>query len=251
MALRFENKVAIVTGASSGLGATLAERLVAEGASVVGVGRNSERLHALCDTLASTGDNITAVLADLADPGQCASAVAAAIDHYGKLDILINAAGAHILRHSTEVTPEQWQRDIATNLNGPFFMSRYALPHLLASAGNIVNIGSLASQQGQAYSAAYCAAKHGIVGITRAMALEYTSQAIRINAVCPGGMLTPQVENFSAPADADFDLVMRSAAPRGMMTTDQVADTVLFVASDQASSLHGAVIMADNGKTAG
>ncbi|MFT4518143.1 MAG: meso-butanediol dehydrogenase/(S,S)-butanediol dehydrogenase/diacetyl reductase [Halioglobus sp.] len=248
---RFQNKVAIVTGASSGLGAAVARQLVAEGATVLGIARNLERLE---EVAASTADHVGEMhcfVADQSDPAQCEGAIEQAVQQFSQLDILINNAGAHVLRHTTDVSPQQWQEDLGTNLSGPFYFCRYALPYLLKAAGNIVNVSSLAGQQGQPYSAGYCAAKHGVIGLTRALALEYTHEDIRINAVCPGGMMTPQIENFSAPDGVDFDLVLRSAAPRGMMEAEQVAETIAYVASAQASALHGAIIMADNGKTVG
>lgn len=251
MTKRFNGKVALVTGASSGLGKSVALLLASEGASVIGTGRNEERLQAVAEEAKANGGEMSVFIADQSEPQQCEAAIEAAVSRYGKLDVLINNAGVHDMHHTLELTVEQWQADIANNLSGPFYLSRYALPHLLESNGNIVNVGSLASQQGQPYSAGYCSAKHGLIGLTRAMAIEYTQQSIRVNAVCPGGMMTAQIERFSPPEGADFDLILRSSAPRGMMEADQVAQTIAFVASDQASAIHGAVIMADNGKTVG
>jgi len=101
------------------------------------------------------------------------------------------------------------------------------------------------------YSAGYCAAKHGIVGLTRALAVEYTRERLRVNVVCPGGMRTPQVTEFAAPENADFALIMRIAAPRGLMEADEVASVIAFLASDDAAAVHGAVYAIDNGKLAG
>ena len=141
--------------------------------------------------------------------------------------------------------------DLAVNLNGPFYLCRAALPHLLDRGGNIVNVASIAGVEGQAYSAGYCAAKHGLIGLTRALAVEYTADRLRVNAVCPGGMMTPQIEKFSAPDDANFDLIMRTASPRGMMAPLDVANVIAFLASDAAAAVHGAVYRVDNGKGAG
>lgn len=109
------------------------------------------------------------------------------------------------------MTDEDWEHDLAVNLNGPFFLCRAALPQLLKRGGNIVNVSSIAGVEGQAYSAGYCAAKHGLIGLTRALAVEYTADRLRVNAVCPGGMLTPQIERFSAPDDPNYDLILRTA----------------------------------------
>jgi NAD(P)-dependent dehydrogenase (short-subunit alcohol dehydrogenase family) len=155
------------------------------------------------------------------------------------------------MRHTTSVVDADWDYDLAVNLNGPFYLCRAALPHLLEAGGNIVNVTSIAGVEGEVYSAGYCAAKHGLVGLTRALAIEFTKERLRVNAVCPGGMLTPQVTDFVAPQDADFNLIMRIAAPRGMMAPADVAKVIAFLASDDAAAIHGAVYNVDNGKTAG
>ena len=247
----FAGKVALVTGASSGLGASIARRLAAFGATVVGVARNQERLEAVAASVAEAGGIMTTAICDVRSPTECAAAVERVVAEYGRLDVLVNAAGNHTPRHTTEMTAEHWADDLALNLSGPFYLCAAGIPHLLESAGNIVNISSLAGHEGQPYSAGYCSAKHGIVGLTKALAIEYTATALRVNAVCPGGMMTPQIENFAIPDGADFDLIMRAAAPRGMMQPGDVAEVVAFVASDRARSLHGAVINADIGKSAG
>ncbi len=149
------------------------------------------------------------------------------------------------------MTDSEWAQDLAINLNGPFFLCRAALPHLLARGGAIVNVASIAGVEGQAYSAGYCAAKHGLIGLTRALAVEYTRDRLRVNVVCPGGMHTPQITNFSAPENADYDLILRSASPRGIMEPLDVAHVIAFLASDSAAAIHGAVYRVDNGKGAG
>ena len=143
-------------------------------------------------------------------------------------------------------------------LRGTFGM--VASTHWLASAagmavlergGNVGNVSSIAGVEGQAYSAGYCAAKHGLIGLTRALAVEYTADRLRVNAICPGGMLTPQIEQFSAPDNPNYDLIMRAASPRGMMQPLDVANVIAFLASDAAAAIHGAVYRVDNGKGAG
>ena len=104
--------------------------------------------------------------------------------------MLANVAGFHQMRHTTTMTDEEWDRDLAVNLNGPFYLCRAALPHLLETGGNIVNVASIAGVEGEVYSAGYCAAKHGLIGLTRALAVEYTKEKLRVNAICPGGMPT-------------------------------------------------------------
>ncbi|AHH18806.1 oxidoreductase, SDR family [Nocardia nova SH22a] len=240
-------KVALVTGASSGLGAQVARLLAERGASVLGVARDEQRL------AATFADSPTGryVVADLSTADACRSVVAQCVEIFGRLDTLINVAGFHRMRHTTEMTDAEWDHDLAVNLHGPFHLCRAALPHLLDVGGNIVNVASIAGVEGQAYSAGYCAAKHGLVGLTRALAVEFTADRLRVNAVCPGGMLTPQITGFTLPDGADPNLVMRTASPRGISDPADVAKVVTFLASDDAVAVHGAVYAADNGKTAG
>lgn len=242
-----DGKVALVTGASSGLGAAVAQLFAARGASVFGVARDAERMATVFEDV--PGGAYASV--DISSSDACRDAVAQCVDKFGRLDALINVAGFHQMRHTASVTDEDWDKDLAVNLNGPFFLCRAALPHLLEAGGNIVNVASIAGIEGEVYSAGYCAAKHGLVGLTRALAIEFTSERLRVNAVCPGGMLTPQTTEFAAPENADWNLIMRIAAPRGMMDVADVAKTIAFLASDDAAAVHGAVYIVDAGKTAG
>ncbi|MDH6194927.1 meso-butanediol dehydrogenase/(S,S)-butanediol dehydrogenase/diacetyl reductase [Mycobacterium frederiksbergense] len=242
-----EGKVALVTGASSGLGAAVAQLFAARGASVFGIARDAERMAEVFDDV--PGGKYASV--DISSSEACRDAVAQCVAEFGRLDALINVAGFHQMRHTVSVTDEDWDKDLAVNLNGPFFLCRAALPHLLEAGGSIVNVASIAGIEGEVYSAGYCAAKHGLVGLTRALAIEFTSERLRVNAVCPGGMLTAQTTEFAAPENADWNLIMRIAAPRGMMDVADVAKTIAFLASDDAAAVHGAVYIVDAGKTAG
>ncbi|OBB02987.1 oxidoreductase [Mycolicibacterium fortuitum] len=242
-----DGKVALVTGASSGLGAAVAQLFAARGAKVFGVARDADRMATVFEDV--PGGAYASV--DISSSQACRDAVARCVEKFGRLDALINVAGFHQMRHTVSMTDEDWDKDLAVNLNGPFFLCRAALPHLLESGGNIVNVASIAGIEGEVYSAGYCAAKHGLVGLTRALAIEFTSERLRVNAVCPGGMLTPQTTEFAAPENADWNLIMRIAAPRGMMDVADVAKTIAFLASDDAAAVHGAVYIVDAGKTAG
>ena len=187
---------------------------------------------------------------DISDPAACAQAVADCVAEFGRLDILANIAGFHQMRHTPTMTDDEWNKDLAVNLNGPFYLCRSALPHLLAAGGNIVNVASIAGVEGEVYSAGYCAAKHGLIGLTRALAIEFTKENLRVNAVCPGGMPTAQSTEFTPPEDADWNLILRIASPRGFMDTIDVAKAIAFLASDDAAAIHGAVYRVDNGKGA-
>ena len=240
----------MVTGASTGLGATTVKLFAERGASVFGIARDTEKMSEVFAEAYGdrTGGSFSSV--DITTPTACRQAVADCVEKFGRLDVLVNVAGFHQMRRTTTMTDEEWDLDLAVNLNGPFYLSRAALPHLLESAGNIVNVSSIAGVEGEVYSAGYCAAKHGLVGLTKALAIEFTKEKLRVNAVCPGGMLTAQVTEFSAPDDADWDLIMRIAAPRGFMDTADVAKVIAFLASDDAAAIHGSVYRVDNGKGA-
>ncbi len=242
-----QDKVALVTGASSGLGAETAKLFSREGATVFGIGRDAGRLS---DVFAGVERGGFASV-DIGSVRACQDAVEQCVRDFGGLDILVNVAGRHQMRRTESMTDDDWEQDLAVNLNGPFYLCRAALPQLLDRGGNIVNVSSIAGVEGQAYSAGYCAAKHGLIGLTRALAVEYTADRLRVNAVCPGGMLTPQIEQFSAPDDPNYDLIMRTASPRGMMQPLDVANVIAFLASDAAAAIHGAVYRVDNGKGAG
>jgi len=243
---QLNDKVALVTGASAGLGAATAKLFAERGASVFGIARDADRM---AEVFAEVpGGKYSSV--DISDPAACAQAVADCVAEFGRLDILANIAGFHQMRHTPTMTDDEWNKDLAVNLNGPFYLCRGALPHLLAAGGNIVNVASIAGVEGEVYSAGYCAAKHGLIGLTRALAIEFTKEKLRVNAVCPGGMPTTQATEFTPPEGADWNLIMRIASPRGFMETVDVAKAIAFLASDDAAAIHGAVYRVDNGKGA-
>lgn len=248
---RFEGRTILVTGASSGLGAAAVRRFAAEGGSVYAAARNAERLAEVAAECADLPGAVRFGPLDLASPDSCRGAVADAVATFGRLDVLVNNAGRHDFRITTEVTDEEWIRDVAVNLNGAFFLSQAAIPHLLTASGNIVNVASVAGLIGEAYSAAYSASKHGIVVLTKALAVEYLRTPLRVNCVCPGGMDTPQVHTIDVPDGVDWELIMRVTADRGFMSADSVAAVIAFLASDDASAVHGCIQSIDQGHLAG
>ena len=250
---QFAGRSILVTGASSGLGAAAVRRFAAGSGLVYAASRDQEKLAQVAASCADLPGEVRFGPLDVAVPGDCKAVVAAAVAAFGRLDVLVNNAGRHDFRITTDVTEEEWAYDIALNLSGAFFTAQAAIPHLLAAGGhgNIVNVASVAGLMGESYSAAYSASKHGIVGMTKALAIEYLNAPLRVNCICPGGMNTPQVTTIDVPDGADWDLIMRVSAKRGLMEADTVASVITFLASDDAASVHGSILPVDQGHLAG
>lgn len=246
-----EGKTALVTGAASGLGRMTAMRLAKAGASVFLVDVNEAALSETVSLLGIGTDKVAMQVADLSEPTACHSVVSAAVEKFGRLDALCNVAGLIYLANTPDMPLAQLQRTIDVNLMAPFVLSQAAIPHLLETNGAIVNVASSASYIGEAYAAAYCASKWGIVGMTKAMAMEFQKKPIRINAVAPGGMITNIAANFIPPENCDFELLKRFSGMRGTVETEDVADMIVLLASDAGRGFHGACVSIDAGITAG
>jgi len=247
--LNLAGKVALVTGAASGLGRATALKLAAEGARLWLVDLDAAGLAETVGLLGSA--EVRSEAADLSDPAACQAAVAGAVEAFGRLDALCNVAGLIYLANTPEMPRERYERTIDVNLNAPFFLSQAAIPHLLETHGAIVNVASCASYIGEAYAAAYCASKWGLVGMTKAMAMEFQKKPIRINAVAPGGMMTNIAANYVPPEGCDIDLLKRFSGMRGLVEVQDVADMIVLLASDAGRSFHGACLSIDAGITAG
>ncbi|GGC00935.1 oxidoreductase [Novosphingobium endophyticum] len=246
-----EGKTAVVTGAASGLGRETALKLASVGANLWLVDVNAEALAETVELLAPSGREVGSETADLASPAACHAVIAHVVERFGRLDALCNIAGLIYLANTPQMPLEQYQRTIDVNLNAPFLLSQAAIPHLLETSGAIVNVASSASYIGEAYAAAYCASKWGIVGMTKALAMEFQKKPIRINAVAPGGMVTNIAANFIPPEDCDFELLKRFSGMRGTVEIEDVADMIVLLASDAGRGFHGACLSIDAGITAG
>ena len=244
-------KAALVTGAASGLGRAAAIKLAEAGAHLCLVDRNAAGLEETAALISHTPGEVLVHQADLADPEACTQAVVAAVARFGRLDALCNIAGIIRMAHSHEMPRAHFEQTIAINLSAPWFLSQAAIPHLLETNGAIVNCASSAAFIGEAYAAAYCASKAGLVNMTKAMAMEYSRKTIRINAVAPGGMITNISDGMTFPAEAEMDLVARYSGLRGQVEVGDVADLITMLASPAGRSYHGACISIDAGITAG
>jgi meso-butanediol dehydrogenase/(S,S)-butanediol dehydrogenase/diacetyl reductase len=248
---RFEDRVALITGAASGIGRAVAIRLAAEGARVFGHDVNADGLAETARLVASAGGAMASRTGDLSQVAECRATVAACVDTFGRLDVLGNNAGIARADHVADVTEEQYRRMMGVNVDGYFFMAQAAIPHLLETDGNIVNVASNAGLMGQAYTVVYCMTKGAVVQLTRALAMEFVKTKLRVNAIAPSGIQTTLSDNFHIPSDVDGSLMRPYMGFRPMGTADDIAAMFAFVASDEARSVHGAILAVDRGVTAG
>jgi NAD(P)-dependent dehydrogenase (short-subunit alcohol dehydrogenase family) len=244
--MRFDGRVVIVTGSASGIGQATAQRFASEGATVVCADINEAGAKATATDCGGTGIGL-----DVSDPVATADAVNAVAREHGHLDVLANVAGILQFGHATDLGFDEWSRVIGVNLTGVFNMIRPALPHLIESKGNIVNVASTAGITGQPYGAAYSASKGGVVLLTRSLAVEFAKKGVRVNAVCPGGVDTPLVANMTMPDDVSGFLVARMELVRGHFAPpSDIASVLCFLASDDARNMTGAAVPVDYGMTA-
>ena len=248
---RFDSKVALVTGAASGIGRATALLLAQRGASVVGFDIDASALADAVGEVQADGGTMTAVVGDVSSRVDCHTAVAETVDGYGRLDLLANIAGIASSQHLTDLGQDDWDHLVGVNLSGVVWCAQAAIPHLLETSGSMVNVASSAAMIGQAYTVAYSATKGGVTALTRSLAMEYARTGIRINAISPGAVDTSLTRDYQIPDEADMKLVQRYIGFRGMAGPSEIAEVIAFLASDDARRIHGAVIPVDGGLTTG
>lgn len=242
--------VALVTGASSGIGAAVAIAFAESGWEVMAAGRDDSRLAEVADV----ADSIATWAGELAEAGDCDELVADTIDEFGGIDCLVNSAGILLRGDATETSDDDWRDTITINLDVPFYLSRAAIPHLIASEGCIVNLASYWGLQAGQRAVAYSTSKGGLIMLTKAMARDHAPDGVRVNAVCPGGVDTPMLAAGAETTGQDVDEfldVVAGFSPNGRIATpEEVAALVLFLSGDSASHITGTAISIDGGLTA-
>lgn len=253
--MRLEGKVALITGGTSGIGTATAAKFVLEGAAVVITGRNSERGEQVVKDLVANGGEAMFIRSDVRIADDCRQAVEQTLARFGKIDVLFNNAGVFHPRTIPDCTEEEWDETIDSSLKGAFLMSKYALPSMIQQGnGSIIHTSSGWGILGGDEAAAYCAAKGGLVVMAKAMAIDHGPDGIRVNCVCPGDVLTPMLPDDAAKRGMDWDEYAAGAAKRPLGrigTADEIADAVLFLASDESAFVTGDALVVDGGGVAG
>jgi len=247
---------AVVTGGGSGIGAATAAALLRAGARVTLMGRDAARLDAQRAALGG-GENVACVSTDITDENAVNAAFSRAAEKLGAVDILVNNAGQAQAAPFTQTDLALWKRMLDVNLTGAFLCTRAVLPAMLArKAGRIVNVASTAGQVGYPYVAAYCASKHGVIGMTRALALEVATQGVTVNAVCPGYTETEllqasleQITRKTSRSEAEArSILVRHNPQQRFVTPDEVANAVLWLCAPGSSAITGQSISVSGGE---
>jgi meso-butanediol dehydrogenase/(S,S)-butanediol dehydrogenase/diacetyl reductase len=247
---RFEGKVALITGAAAGIGRATALRLASEGAGLTIVDVAEEGLEETAKLCAEHGANVEHRLCDVSDEAQIRACVAGCIERHGRLDVLCNVAGILLLDHFENIPIEKFRRVLEVNLVGTFALCQAAMPHLLESGGNIVNMSSTSALAGMPYGAAYGTSKGGVSALTRTLAVEFGGRGVRCNAINPGSIKTAMGSGKHLPEEADMKLVMRAMPLDKARGPEAIAAVVAMLASEDGAHINGEEIRVDGGTLA-
>ena len=257
--MNLKGKSVLITGGGSGIGKAAAARFMKEGADVCIAGRRIEALEEAAESIKSLPGNIYTVQGDVSSASGCRAIVETAAGKTGRIDILVNSAGVWEEGPSENVTEEEWDRIIDINLKGTFFMCRYSIPYLQKTKGSIVNIGSDSGIVGNAEGAVYCASKGGVTLLTKALAVELAEEGIRVNAVCPGDVMSPMMEEALHKYGNDDPETYYSSLlklyPQGknarFTRPEEVAEAIFFLSGANVTPITGVCLPVDFGLTAG
>ncbi|HQR03073.1 MAG: SDR family oxidoreductase [Proteobacteria bacterium] len=251
---RFVGKNVLITGAASGIGKATAERLAGEGANLLLADLNEDGVAVVAETLAKAhGVTTRGIAFDAGQAASCRQMVGGAVEIFdGRLDALCNIAGIMDWGPFDTFGEERWDRMMRINLNSLFHINQAALPSLIESKGNIVNMASASGLMGIAYTTAYCVAKAGVIAMTKSLAVEFAAKGVRINAVAPGGVKTPMNGSVPLPDGVDMGLLQRLWPKLGdLCEADEIAAGVAYLACNEARNITGTVLVIDGGQTAG
>jgi NAD(P)-dependent dehydrogenase (short-subunit alcohol dehydrogenase family) len=248
---RLEGKVAVITGAASGIGLATARLFVAEGACVVMGDINADRLTGAVASIDTSGEHVIGHTVDVSVSDQVARLIAAAISRFRRLDVMFSNAGISGRGNVIDLPEELFDRILAVNLRGAFLCAKHALPHLIASgSGSLIFTASELAMVAAENSAAYCASKTALIGLTRAIAVDHAAQGVRVNCLCPGPVDTPLLHgNRTDPEEHARSIIERMPTKR-IGRADELAKAALFLASDDASFMTGTTLVVDGGVTA-
>jgi len=249
--LSLEGRIAVVTGAASGIGRGIAIRLAEMGAKVAALDIDEEKGQQVASEIQASGGESLFLKCDVSNAAACHQATEAVIQRWGRIDILCNCAGIAIRKSVVDLTEDEWDRALDITLKGIYLLSREVIPHMIrAGGGSVINIGSGWSLKGGPNAASYCAAKGGAANLTRAMAIDHGRHNIRVNCICPGDIDTPMLHSECAQLGEDVQKFMQEAANRPLArigTPDDVANAVLFLACPMSSWITGATLVVDGG----
>jgi NAD(P)-dependent dehydrogenase (short-subunit alcohol dehydrogenase family) len=252
--MRLKNRVALITGGTSGIGEATALLFAKEGAKVAVTGRSVERGNEVAAAITRGSGEAMFIKTDVRFPDECRAAVDQTVGRFGRVDILFNNAGVFYAHDALECSEEEWDLQIDVNLKGTFLMSKFALPHMIAQrSGVIINNSSGWGLVGGDKAVAYCASKGGVVLLTKAMAVDHGRQGIRVNCICPGDIETPMLPEDAKFRGMNWEDYLAGAANRPMGrvgTPDEIAKAALFLASDDSSFMTGSALVVDGGGSA-
>ena len=253
MERRLENKIALVTGGGTGIGEAICHKFAIEGAKVVVVGLPDDPVQEVAEAIQQKGGEAIFIAGDVSEEFHAQAAVQAAIEHYGRLDILVNNAGVFLVTAETDKYPlEDFDRTLKMNIRSAFLMTKFALPHLQKTHGNIVSAGSEAGFNGLANNTVYGGTKGWMHSFMKGVAVEQAKNGVRANCVCPGAIDTAWTHKETGPMDKKMEQSLVQAAPMGRRgTPEEMANVYAFLASDEASYVTGALWLADGGVTPG
>ena len=253
--MKLSGKVAIVTGSSKGIGEGIARVFSKEGAQVVVVCRTESAGVRMAEELGSAEDRALFIKTDVTDSGEIQAMIRRTVDHFGRLDVLVNNAGYHISKNIEETSEDEWEFIQNTNLRSTFLCSKYAIPHLRRTKGNIINISSMVGLVGQPNAGAYSATKGGQIAMSRGMAIDFAPDGIRVNVICPGWIQTPLVEDWFGQQEDEAAAreYIYGRHPLGRIgTIEECGKAALFLATnDDSAFVTGITLNIDGGITLG